>query len=280
MRVITIFGRDLVLPFLGWARVRNFENIDDEKRSEMEKYFHELEEMTKEIINGAKKTEDKAKWVAPTIRKLDKLSAIMFESNDICLRALGSQLKLTASVPETVRSSLDDIASLRTIETTSRVNIESILRNDYPRGFYLTTLLLYKWFQSVKDSPNIVVDRIELGKELIEAGKKLKKDYQSTSPVYNIFVKYCNKQMVGIEAMPEILFLVNYLYRIFVEVLYEGGNYITVEKYEEFCNFFGDVCSQIGTGLKYQDRMLIASTILELYKYTEQLSGEIYENQI
>jgi hypothetical protein len=278
LRVITIFGRDLVLPFLGWARVRNFENIDDEKRSEIEKYFHELEEMTKEIMGDAKKTEDKAKWVAPTIRKLHELSTIMLESNDICLRALGSQLKLTASVPETVRSALDDIAGQYTIETTSRMKIESILRNDYPRGFYLTTLLLYKWFQSVKDSPNIPVNRIELGEELIEAGKNLKRDYKSLRPVYKLFVKHCNKQMVGIETMPEILFLVNYLYRIFVEVLYEGGNYITIEKYEEFCELFGDVCSRIGKGLKYQDRMLIASTILELYEYTEQLSGEIYGN--
>ena len=280
MRVITIFGRDLVLPFLGWARVRNFENIDDEKRSEIKRHFQEIVEMTKEIINNAKKTEDKAKWVTPTIRKLHELSTIMLESNDICLRALGSQLRLTASVPETVRSALYDTAGLYTIETTSRMKIESILRNDYPRGFYLTTLLFYKWFQSVKDAPEIQVNRIELGKELIEAGKKLKRDYKSLSPVYNIFVKYCNKQMVGIETMPEILFLVNYLYRVFVEVLYEGGNYITIEKYEEFCERFGDVCSRIGKGLKYQDRLLIASTILKLYEYTEQLSGEIYGNQI
>lgn len=278
MRVITIFGQDLVLPFLGWARVRNFENIDDEKRIEINKYLQEIEGIIKDIEKAPKTTEDKPKWVAPVIRKLHELSIIMRNSNDICLRALGSQLKLTASVPETVRSALGDDARMHTKETTSRMKIESIIRNDYPRGFYLTTVLFYRWFQSVKDSPEMRVNRIQLGKELIEAGKILKKDYRSISSVYKIFDKYCNKQMEKIEVMPEILFLINYLYRIFVESLYEGGSYITPEKYKEFCTFFGKICCKIGKGLKYQDRLLIASTILELYEYTEQLSGEIYEN--
>ena len=173
MWVITIFGRNFVLPFLGWTKVRNFDTINDEEKNEIIKYFQEIEEIIKDIEKAPKTTEDKAKWVAPTIRTLHDLSTIMLESNDICLRALGSQLKLTASVPETVRSSLDDIAGLRTIETTSRLKIESILRNDYPRGFYLNTLFFYKWFQSIKGAPEIPVNRIELGEELMKAGKNL-----------------------------------------------------------------------------------------------------------
>jgi hypothetical protein len=278
LKVVTIFGRDLVLPFIGWTRVRDFENIDDGTRSKIKRRFQEIEEMTRGIMERAKTTEDKARWVAPAIRKLRELSAIMLESNDVCLRAFGSQLKLTASIPEITRSALPGIAGQYTIETTSRMNIESIRENDYLRGFYLNTLFFYKWFQSVEGAPEIRVNRIELGEELMKAGKILKKDYTSLSPVYKIFVRYCNKQMAGIETMPEILFIVNYLHRILVEVLYESGDCITGEEREKFCKFFGNICCKIGEGLKYQDRMLIASKILELYEYAEHRSGEIYGN--
>ena len=276
MKVFTKFGIDWVLPFIGWTRVRNFENIDDEERGEIERHFQEIEEMTRVIMEEAKMADGKARWAVPAIRKLRELSAIMLKSNDVCLRAFGSQLKLTASIPEITRTALPSIVGQYTIETTSRMGTESIKENDYLRGFYLSTLIFYKWFQSVEGAPEIRVDRIKLSKELRKAGGKLKKDYRSLGPVYKVFAKYCNKRMAGIETMPETLFLVNYLHRILVDVLYEGGDRVTGKKYEEFCERFGTICDQIGKGLQYQDRLLIASKTLELYEYTEQLSGEIY----
>ena len=87
MRVITIWGRDLVFPCLGWSRVRNFENISDEERIEMDKCFQEIEQALKE-----------RQEIAVIMQKYRELTGIMGKSNDFCLRALGSQIKTSVLI--------------------------------------------------------------------------------------------------------------------------------------------------------------------------------------
>lgn len=269
MKIKTIFGRDIIIPFLGWTRVSNFENINFKKREEIKEYLYEIE-------NLLKKQSGETKRLDIVIKKLRMLSLCMLKSEDTTLRTFGSQIKMTASVPEIVRSSLLGEVKKDVIEATTRIKVESIDENDYLRGFYLNSLLFKSFIESAKGTPKIQVNRKEFAKEIINAGKSLEKDYKSINPIYNIFVKYCNKQMIGIEEMPEICFIVNYLNRILIEVLYDSGAYIPDKKYKEFCKSYGKNCTEIGKGMINQDRMHIASIILDLYQNAEKLSSEIY----
>ncbi len=272
MKIKTILGKDVALPFLGWTKVRNFERITDEERNEVKRYLQEIGEIIRERQNDSVK----ATRIEGAIKKLRILAEFSNDSNDLCLRALGSQIKMTASMPEVVRSSLTANAKKYMIETIDRMGVETLDENDYLRGFYLNALLFNRLLESAPNAPEIQVNRIELAKEIIDAGKILKNDFKSLHQIYVIFDKYCNKRMVGIEAMPEISFLINYMHRILIEVLYESGAFIGTEKYKNFCKFFGEKCFQMGKGLLDQDRMVIASTILELYEYTEKITRDIY----
>ncbi|MCK4730618.1 MAG: hypothetical protein KAT28_04830 [Candidatus Aenigmarchaeota archaeon] len=84
MRVYTKFGMDWVCPFLGWSKVPNFEYISDEEKATIDKYFNEVEQ---EIVAD--------KNPASTFHEL---SQYMQKSDDKQLRALGSQMALTANL--------------------------------------------------------------------------------------------------------------------------------------------------------------------------------------
>ena len=84
MKIYTVFGKDIVCPFLGWADVPDFECISDDEKDTINIYSKMIEEDILEDRSPAK--------------HFHELSQYMQESEDKQLRALGSQLGLTADL--------------------------------------------------------------------------------------------------------------------------------------------------------------------------------------
>lgn len=84
MRVHTKFGIELVCPFLGCARVPNFEYISDGEKATIDKYFTDIGCELEAGRNPA--------------NTFHELSEYMQKSGDKQLRALGSQINPTANL--------------------------------------------------------------------------------------------------------------------------------------------------------------------------------------
>ncbi len=75
---------EFVCPFLSCTKVPNFEYISDEDSNVIDKYFTKIEQ---DIVGG--KT---------LVNTFNELSQYMRKSDDLQLRALGSQIGFTASM--------------------------------------------------------------------------------------------------------------------------------------------------------------------------------------